>query len=115
MIEIERKFLVSNLDECLRHATKSTNIVQGYLSLDPSRTVRIRKTDTKAFLTIKGKSNSAGDTRFEWEKEISADETTQLFDLCLGQTIEKTRHLIPFQSHCFEVDVFSGNLHLEAR
>ena len=109
MIEIERKFLVSNLDECLRHATKSTNIVQGYLSLDPSRTVRIRKTDTKAFLTIKGKSNSTGDTRFEWEKEISADEATQLFDLCLGQTIEKTRHLIPFQSHCFEVDVFSGN------
>ena len=89
MIEIERKFLVSNLDECLRHATKSTRIVQGYLSLDPSRTVRIRKTDTKAFLTIKGKSNSAGDTRFEWEKEISADEATQLFDLCLGQTIEK--------------------------
>jgi len=108
-MEIERKFLVSNLDECLRHTTKSTHIIQSYLSLDPSRTVRIRKTDTKAFLTIKGKFNSAGDTRFEWEKEISADEATQLFDLCLGQRIEKTRHLVPFQSHCFEVDVFSGN------
>ena len=109
MVEIERKFLVSNHDECLRHVTKSIHIVQGYLSLDPSRTVRVRKTDTKAILTIKGKPNSGGDTRFEWEKEISADEATQLFDLCLGQTIEKTRHLIPFQSHCFEVDVFSGN------
>ena len=109
MVEIERKFLVSNHDECLRHATKSIHIVQGYLSLDPSRTVRVRKTDTKSILTIKGKPNSGGDPRFEWEKEISPDEATQLFDLCLGQIIEKTRHLVPFQSHCFEVDVFSGN------
>ena len=109
MVEIERKFLVSNQDECLRHATKSIHIVQGYLSLDPSRTVRIRKIDTKAILTIKGKPNSSGDTRFEWEKEVSVEEATQLFDLCLGQIIEKTRHLVLFQSHCFEVDVFSGN------
>ena len=109
MVEIERKFLVSNQDECLRHATKSIHIVQGYLSLDPSRTVRIRKIDTKAILTIKGKPNSCGDTRFEWEKEVSVEEATQLFDLCLGQIIEKTRHLVQFHSHCFEVDVFSGN------
>ena len=109
MVEIERKFLVSNQDECLRHATRSIHIVQGYLSLDPSRTVRIRKIDTKAILTIKGKPNSCGDTRFEWEKEVSVEEATQLFDLCLGQIIEKTRHLVQFQSHCFEVDVFSGN------
>ena len=109
MVEIERKFLVSNHDECLRHATKSIHIVQGYLSLDPSRTVRVRKTDTKSILTIKGKPNSGGDTRFEWEKEISPDEATQLIYLCLWQIIEKTRHLVPFQSHCFEVDVFSGN------
>ena len=109
MVEIERKFLVSSQDECLRHSTKSIHIVQGYLSLDPSRTVRIRKRDTKAILTIKGKPNRAGDTRFEWEKEVSVEEATQLFDLCLGQIIEKTRHLVQFQSHCFEVDVFSGN------
>ena len=109
MVEIERKFLVSNQDECLRHATKSIHIVQGYLSLDPSRTVRIRKIDTKAILTIKGKPNRRGDTRFEWAKEVSVKEATQLFDLCLGQIIEKTRHLVQFQSHCFEVDVFSGN------
>ena len=67
------------------------------------------ETDTKAILTIKGKPNSSGDTRFEWEKEVSVEEATQLFDLCLGQIIEKTRHLVLFQSHCFEVDVFSGN------
>lgn len=110
MVEIERKFLVSNLEECLQHHTKSITIVQGYLSFDPVRTVRIRKTDTKAFLTIKGKSNETGDTRFEWEKEIKENEAIQLFDLCLGETIRKTRYVIPYLSHMFEVDVFSGKL-----
>lgn len=109
MVEIERKFLVSNLEECLQHHTKSITIVQGYLSFDPARTVRIRKTDTKAFLTIKGKSNETGNTRFEWEKEIKENEAIQLFDLCLGQTIRKTRYVVPYQSHIFEIDVFSGN------
>ena len=109
VVEIERKFLVSNLEECLQHHTKSITIVQGYLSFDPARTVRIRKTDTKAFLTIKGKSNETGDTRFEWEKEIKENEAIQLFDLCLGQTIRKTRYVVPYKSHIFEIDVFSGN------
>ena len=109
MVEIERKFLVSNLEACLQHHTKSITIVQGYLSFNPARTVRIRKTDTKAFLTIKGKSNETRDTRFEWEKEIKENEAIQLFDLCLGQPIRKTRYVVPYQSHIFEIDVFSGN------
>ena len=33
-----------------------------------------------------------------------------LLDLCLGETIRKTRYLVPHQSHLFEVDVFSGKL-----
>ena len=110
MIEIERKFLVSNLNACLQLHTNSKRIVQGYLSFDPARTVRLRKTDTKAFLTIKGKSNATGDTRFEWEKEIPENEATQLLDLCLGQIIRKTRYIVPHQSHLFEVDVFLGKL-----
>lgn len=110
MVEIERKFLVSNLNTCLQRHTTSRSIVQGYLSFDPARTVRVRKTDTKAFLTIKGKSNATGDTRFEWEKEIPENEATQLLDLCLGQIIRKTRYVIPHQSHLFEVDVFSAKL-----
>ena len=110
MVEIERKFLVSNLNACLQRYTTSRSIVQGYLSFDPARTVRVRKTDTKAFLTIKGKSNATGDTRFEWEKEIPENEATQLLDLCLGQIIRKTRYVVPHQSHLFEVDVFSGKL-----
>ena len=56
MIEIERKFLVSNIEDCLRHHVKSIDIVQGYLSFDLARSIRIRKTDKKAYITIKGKS-----------------------------------------------------------
>jgi len=110
VIEIERKFLVTNLKACLQDQTSSIGVIQGYLSFDPARTVRVRKTDTKAFLTIKGRSNATGDTRFEWEKEIPENEATQLLDLCLGQIIRKTRYAIPHQSHLFEVDVFSGKL-----
>jgi CYTH domain-containing protein len=108
MVEIERKFLVSNLNDCLQLHTNSKRIVQGYLSFDPARTVRLRKIDTKAFLTIKGKSNVTGETRFEWEREIPENESIQLLDLCLGKIIRKTRYVIPHQSHLFEVDVFSG-------
>lgn len=110
MFEIERKFLVSSIDNCLNHYTKSIRIVQGYLSFDPARTVRVRKTDDKALLTIKGEPNATGDTRFEWEKEISQNEAIQLLDLSLGETIQKNRYVIPHKSHLFEVDVFSGKL-----
>ncbi|MBF13274.1 MAG: adenylate cyclase [Legionellales bacterium] len=110
MIEIERKFLVSNLNACLQHQTTSIEIIQGYLSFDPARTVRVRKTDTKAFLTIKGKPNATGHTRFEWEKEIQENEAAQLLKLCLGQIIQKTRYVISYKSHLYEVDVFSGKL-----
>ena len=110
MIEIERKFLVSNLNACLQHQTTSTRIIQGYLSFDPARTVRVRKTDTEAFITIKGKPNSTGDTRYEWEKEIPENDAAQLLKLCLGQIIQKTRYVISHKSHLFEVDVFSGKL-----
>jgi adenylate cyclase len=107
VIEIERKFLVSNIEDCLRHHVKSIDIVQGYLSFDSARSIRIRKTDKKAYITIKGKSNKAGDTRFEWDKEITKNEATQLFALSLGQIIKKKRYIVPHNSHLFEVDVFS--------
>ena len=108
MIEIERKFLVSNIDYCLHNQIRSTSIVQGYLSFDPARTIRVRKTDNKAYITIKGKPNKAGDTRFEWDKEITENEATQLFNLSLGKTIHKRRYVVPHNSYLFEVDVFSG-------
>jgi adenylate cyclase len=107
-LEIERKFLVKNLDFKIESFEKKY-IKQGYLNADKNRTVRVRVANTKAFLTIKGKSNKAGTTRFEWEKEIAISEAEELLLLCEPSTIEKHRYLVKKGKHTFEVDEFLGD------
>lgn len=106
-LEVERKFLVKN-EDFKRLAIKSYKIAQGYLSSVPERTVRVRLTDEKGFLTIKGGSDSEGITRFEWEKEIESDEAKELLRLCEPGVIIKSRYLVSVGTHVFEVDVFEG-------
>ena len=106
LIEIERKFLVKG--DFIGQAKESLDIIQGYLSLDKARTVRVRIQNEKAFLTIKGKTNASGLSRFEWEKEIDTKEAKELLKLAIGSSIEKIRYRIPIGNHIFEVDVFSG-------
>lgn len=107
MIEIERKFLVNSTD-FIQQSHAQHKIAQGYLNSDPERTVRVRVKDEQGFLTIKGKSNATGTSRFEWEKEISLDEAQHLLLLCEKGVIEKTRYLVNVGKHLFEVDVFYG-------
>ncbi|QNM85140.1 CYTH domain-containing protein [Polaribacter pectinis] len=104
-VEIERKFLVKN-DAFKKESYQKKMLKQGYLNSDKNRTVRIRITDDTAFITIKGKSNKAGTTRFEWEKEINKTEAEKLLLLCEPTIIEKTRFLIQKGKHVFEVDEF---------
>ncbi|MBL4662473.1 MAG: CYTH domain-containing protein [Flavobacteriaceae bacterium] len=108
MIEIERKFLVTS-EIFKAEAHSSTKIIQGFLSVDPERTVRVRVKGIQGFLTIKGKSNEAGTTRFEWEKKISVAEAEALLKICKKGVIEKIRYEIPVGNHLFEVDVFHGD------
>lgn len=106
-MEIERKFLVKGDFKAL--AESSVNIAQGYLSSVPERTVRVRIWGDKGFLTIKGKSNASGMSRFEWEKEIPQEEAKQLLGLCQPTIIEKTRYFVPEKSGLtYEVDIFHG-------
>ncbi len=107
-LEIERKFLVKNTD-FKKEAFQKNTIKQGYLNTDKSRTVRVRIADDKAFLTIKGQSNTSGTTRFEWEKEIDTIEAEQLLLLCEPSIIDKTRYLVKSNNHTFEVDEFYGD------
>lgn len=107
MQEIERKFLVKN-ESFKSLATAKKKIAQGYLNTNPERTVRVRIANEKAFLTIKGKGNETGMTRFEWEKEIPLEEAKSLLELCEKGVIEKTRFEIPSGKHLFEVDEFYG-------
>ena len=106
MEEIERKFLVESTD-FIKESTINNRIVQGYLNSNPERTVRVRIKGNKGFLTIKGKGNENGTTRFEWEKEISLSEAEALLQLCESGIIDKIRYEIPIGKHTFEVDVFS--------
>lgn len=107
MIEIERKFLIKNFD-FQKTAIKKEEIVQAYLNSHPERSVRIRIKGEKAFMTIKGKSNKTGLSRFEWEKEIDLREARDLLNLCETGKIEKYRYIVPCGAHFYEVDEFYG-------
>lgn len=106
--EIERKFLIANKDyEAL--ISSSYHIKQGYLCRDIKRNVRIRITEEKAYITIKGKSTANGLSRYEWEKEIPKVEAENLFKLCQEGYVEKIRHIVPYQGLVIEIDEFLGN------
>ena len=104
-IEIERKFLVEG--DAWRVGASPSRIVQGFLSRDPERIVRVRLRDGEAFLTIKGKGS--GLARVEVEVAIPAEEARQLLPLCLPPLIEKTRHLVTWAGHLWEIDEFYGD------
>ncbi len=108
MLEIERKFLVIS-DRFKEDALSVTRIVQGFLNTHPQRTVRVRIKEEQGFITVKGKSNEKGTTRFEWEKEIPVIEAEALLKLCEKETIEKIRYEVKAGDHIFEVDEFFGN------
>ncbi len=105
--EIERKFLVRGMG-FIPEATESTEIVQGYLTSVPERTVRVRIRGDRGFITIKGKAGDSGIDRYEWEKVIPVEEARELLELCEPFPVEKTRHLVHYRGHLFEVDVFHG-------
>ena len=108
MIEIERKYLVNSSDYRSLAYSKA-HIVQGFLNSHPDRVVRVRITDDKAFLTVKGRSNPAGTTRFEWEKKIPVAEAKLLLELCEKDILEKIRYCVRIGTHIIEVDEFLGS------
>lgn len=105
--EIERKFLVSGTYKPL--SFRHTHIMQGYISTEPERSVRVRIRGEKGYLTIKGIGSSNGLSRLEWEKEITLDEAEQLIQLCEPNSIiDKIRYEIRHGNHIIEVDEFKG-------
>ena len=126
--EVERKFLldVSRFEQLIQSGLlvpeKKLSILQGYLSVDPERTVRVRITETtdelsfvsrlkryffgsstktNSFLTIKSKSTPDGLSRNEWEYQIDNLEAVEMISNCIG-VISKERFVIGR----FEVDFF---------
>jgi len=104
--EIERKFLVVGEYKHLAHS--SLHLVQGYIA-SGRRIVRVRLSDDRAWLTIKGPSRDGGLSRYEWEREIDAREAMELLQLAEGALIDKHRWLVEYEGHTFEVDEFAGD------
>lgn len=107
-IEIERKFLVSNIEEAITSATKSLEIQQGYISTNPDFTVRARIMGERAFITIK--SRNKGCVRNEWEYEIPMDDALEIIQKPGIKKISKTRYFLNHANKQWEIDIFHDQL-----
>jgi hypothetical protein len=105
-LEIERKFLVNSAKWAAAEKPKREFYRQGYMLTDPNKTIRVRATDTKGFLTIKGKTEGA--SRAEFEYEIPKEEAIQLLNMFAISDLTKYRYKVVFAGKLWEVDVFLG-------
>ena len=65
--------------------------------------------DDKGYLTIKGPSDAAGVSRYEFETEVTLQDAEDLMGLCEPGIVDKTRYLVRSGKHVFEVDEFYGD------
>jgi adenylate cyclase len=105
-IEIEHKFLLKN-DSWRQQVESAVIFKQGYLSSQPTSSIRVRISNTQAWLNIK--SATIGTQRHEYEYEIPFEDANEIIDLlCTKPIIEKTRHYINNNGHIWEIDEFHG-------
>lgn len=103
-LEIERKFLIDQTK--WQPTTGGTKMIQAYLSVFPAPTVRIRIAGERAFLTIKGRTETIA--RPEYEYEIPVSDAAEMMLMAVSLPVEKNRYKVYFEGLCWEVDVFSG-------
>lgn len=103
-IEIERKFLVNKKKWQEKVKGSGELYRQGYLLTDPNKTIRVRQTSDKGFITIKGLS--IGATRSEFEYEIPFEEAGVLLDQFSVAELSKIRYKIIFEDKLWEIDEF---------
>jgi adenylate cyclase len=104
--EIERKFLVRQLPGTLG-TSPAEDINQGYLAVEDTAEVRLRRRGDRAQLTVKG---GTGLERTEVEVELSDEQFDELWPLTAGRRISKVRHYLRTDGECIEVDVYAGAL-----
>ena len=100
-MEIERKFIVSELPENLQDYPHH-EIEQGYLCMDP--VICIRRMDKQYFLTFKSRGLLS---RTESEFPLDKKAYEHLLPKIDGILIQKTRYMIPTKhGYMIELDVF---------
>ena len=105
-LEIERKFLVDKKKWSLTVKAAGVSYIQGYLSIDSDKIVRVRVAGDQGFLTIKGKSETFSHPEFEYL--IPVEDARELILQYTTTRIEKIRTRIPTGNHVWEVDEFQG-------
>src|SRR4051794_17975371 len=92
--EIERKFLLEGPPEGLDNIP-GTKIRQGYIAITGAGTeVRIRKEGRRHLLTVK---DGHGESRGEFEVEITPAQFASLWPLTRGKRIRKVRYEVPHE------------------
>lgn len=107
-LEIERKFLVVG-DDWRELATDRRDLKDGLVSQGANGKVRVRLDGPRAWLTVKGARTGISRPEFEYEIPFN-DARNLLANVCVGPVVEKTRYVVPHESHEWEVDVFQGVL-----
>jgi adenylate cyclase len=105
-VEIERKFLVP--DRRFLSGLEGERLTQGYIASTERATVRVRIGGTRAWLTLKGRTEGISRREFEYEIPLAHAEAC-IADLCTGPVIDKTRYRVAHNAHVWEVDVFHGD------
>lgn len=104
--EIEYKYLV--ISDSYKRLGSRTYYKQGYLSVEKERTVRVRVIDSVGYITIKGRTEGASRTEFEYTIPVE-DALAILDSLCIKPLIEKYRYKIRIGELLWEVDEFLGD------
>ena len=102
--EIERKFLVNAEKWKALEKPEPQLYRQGYFTTNPGKSIRIRNSGKKSYLTIK--SEVAEMTRSEFEYEIPNDDALELLDKFCDAELQKHRYIIFYNNKKWEIDVF---------
>ena len=106
IVEIERKFLVA--DTAFLALLEGERLTQGYIASTDRATVRVRIAGTRAWLTLKGRTEGFSRREFEYQIPLAHAEVC-IAELCAGPVIDKTRYRVAHNAHTWEVDVFHGD------
>ena len=104
-LEIERKFLVTS--DAYKAGAKPVEITQGYLTIQDNLAIRVRIEEHHASIAIKSKISER--VNREYEYNIPLEEAQSLLNLSQHPPITKTRHLVDYKNHMWEVDEFHGD------
>jgi adenylate cyclase len=105
-VEIERKFLVKS-DDWRSNAGPGRRFCQGHVARAGEVSVRVRRAEDRAFITVKGGRDGIARPEFEYEIPV-VDAEEMLADLCQRPLLEKTRYNVEHAGLVWEIDVFTS-------